>query len=134
MVQYHKFTKTKASGTGGHKRMAADKRKAHYGGFFSKPRLSEKQGSKSFKVSGGKHKVAAENVLYANVATKNGVKKAKVTNVAESPANRHYARENLVTKSSIIETELGKARVTSRPGQDGVVNAVLLIEKAKTIG
>ena len=36
------------------------------------------------------------------------------------------SRENVVTKSSVILVEGGKARVTSRPGQDGVVNAVFL--------
>ncbi|MEK6848627.1 MAG: 30S ribosomal protein S8e, partial [Nanoarchaeota archaeon] len=42
------------------------------------------------------------------------------------PANRHFIRRNIMTKGSVIDTELGKARITSRPGQDGVVNAVLI--------
>lgn len=132
MVQYHKFTKTKASGTGGHKRSASDKRKVHYGGFFARPRLSKTtETRKAFKTRGGKLKVAADTVLYANVSTTAGqVKKVKVSNVVDTPANRHYARENVVTQSAIIETELGRAKVTSRPGQDGVVNAVL-IEKTE---
>ena len=32
----------------------------------------------------------------------------------------------IITKGALIETELGKAIVTSRPGQDGVVNALLV--------
>jgi small subunit ribosomal protein S8e len=35
-------------------------------------------------------------------------------------------RRNIVTKGAIIETDAGQARVVSRPGQDGQVNAVLL--------
>jgi small subunit ribosomal protein S8e len=51
---------------------------------------------------------------------------AKVKSVVECPANRHYVRRNIMVKGAIIETEKGKARVTSRPGQHGTVNAVLV--------
>ncbi len=51
---------------------------------------------------------------------------AKVKAVVECPANRHYVRRNIIVKGAIVETEKGKARVTSRPGQDGTVNAVLV--------
>ncbi|MEM0358667.1 MAG: 30S ribosomal protein S8e [Candidatus Hadarchaeales archaeon] len=50
----------------------------------------------------------------------------KILGVVENPSNPHYVRRNIVTKGAVIRTELGRARVTSRPGQDGVVNAVLL--------
>ena len=52
--------------------------------------------------------------------------KVKIKTVTENKANRHYVRRNIITKGAIIETEIGKARVTSRPGQDGIVNAVLI--------
>jgi len=52
--------------------------------------------------------------------------KVKIKTIAESPANRHFTRRNIMTKGCIIETESGKAKVTSRPGQDGTVNAVLI--------
>jgi len=57
---------------------------------------------------------------------KNKVLKTKVVQVIENPANPHYVRRNIITKGAIIETEIGNARVTSRPGQHGVLNAVLL--------
>ncbi|MFB6184110.1 MAG: 30S ribosomal protein S8e, partial [Haloarculaceae archaeon] len=44
----------------------------------------------------------------------------------ENPSNPNYARRNIITKGAIIETSEGRARVTSRPGQDGQVNAVLV--------
>lgn len=50
----------------------------------------------------------------------------KIITEKENPADRNFARMNIVTKGAVIQTELGLARVTSRPGQDGVVNAVLL--------
>ena len=46
--------------------------------------------------------------------------------VIENSANPNYVRQNIITKGSVIETEKGKAKVTSRPGQHGVVNAVLI--------
>jgi small subunit ribosomal protein S8e len=55
-------------------------------------------------------------------------RKAKILRVIETPANREYARRNIIVKGALIETSLGKAVVTSRPAQDGVVNAVLLVE------
>jgi len=50
----------------------------------------------------------------------------KIKTILENPANRHYVRRNIMTKGTIIETEAGKARITSRPGQNSTVNAVLL--------
>ncbi|MFH0835334.1 MAG: 30S ribosomal protein S8e [Candidatus Micrarchaeota archaeon] len=133
MVQYHKPVKSKRSGSGGKRRSMTDKRLVQYGGFFSRTRVAKEGGKevrKSFKVIGGGHKTAAKYVLFANVSTPQGVKKAKIVTVTECPANRHYARENVVVKGSLIKTDLGDARVTSRPGQDGVVNAVLMQKKA----
>ena len=53
-------------------------------------------------------------------------KKVKIKNVLETPANRFLARQNILNKSAIIETELGKAKITNRPSQEGMVNAVLV--------
>ena len=50
----------------------------------------------------------------------------KIKEVVENPANRHFVRRNIMTKGTVVETEKGKARITSRPGQDGTVNAVLI--------
>jgi small subunit ribosomal protein S8e len=54
------------------------------------------------------------------------VQKTKVTTVLENPANPHYVQRNIITRGAVLKTELGKARVTSRPGQHGVLNAVLI--------
>ncbi len=55
--------------------------------------------------------------------------KSKILTVVENPADPHFVRRNVMTKGAIIETELGRARVTSRPGQSGGVDAVLLEAK-----
>ena len=53
-------------------------------------------------------------------------KQVKIKTITDNPANRHFIRRNIMTKGAVIDTELGKAKITSRPGQDGVVNAVLI--------
>lgn len=56
----------------------------------------------------------------------NKCKKVKIKTVIDNPANRHFIRRNILTKGTTIETEIGKAKITSRPGQHGVLNAVLI--------
>ncbi len=51
---------------------------------------------------------------------------AKIKTIIENTANRHFVRRNIITKGTVIDTDLGKAKVTSRPGQEGTINAVLL--------
>ena len=53
-------------------------------------------------------------------------KKAKIETIVECPANRNYIRRNIIVKGAIIKTDMGNARVTSRPGQEGAVNAILV--------
>lgn len=53
-------------------------------------------------------------------------RQVRIKTITDNPANRHFIRRNIMTKGSMIDTELGKARITSRPGQDGIVNAVLI--------
>ena len=52
--------------------------------------------------------------------------KAKIESVIESQSNVNYIRRNIMTKGCIIQTDKGIARITSRPGQEGSLNAVLL--------
>lgn len=52
--------------------------------------------------------------------------KTEIISVVENPANIHYVRRNIMTKGAIINTKLGKAKITSRPGQSGNINAVLM--------
>jgi small subunit ribosomal protein S8e len=137
MVQYHGTRHSKTSGSGGRLHRSADKSRAKFGGFFArtkvirpedlKPGQEAKERRYAFRIKGGRRKISVDIALCANVVGPDGAtKKMRVLNVLDNPGNRHYSRENVVTKSSIILVEGGKARVTSRPGQDGVVNAVML--------
>src|SRR3989344_4631484 len=61
-----------------------------------------------------------------NVLVGKKTEKAKIVNVEETPQNKFLARQNRLMKGAIIETSLGKARITNRPSQEGLVNAILL--------
>ncbi|MEM5772914.1 MAG: 30S ribosomal protein S8e, partial [Candidatus Aenigmatarchaeota archaeon] len=76
-------------------------------------------------------KIKAFSVEFANVIDPktNSTKRVKILDVLENPANPHFVRRKIITKGTIINTELGKAKVTSRPSQHGLVNAVLIEEK-----
>lgn len=80
------------------------------------------------RVLGGNIKVRVKYASTANVydpSTKQA-KKTKILAVLETPSNPELARRGIITKGTKIRTELGEAIVTSRPGQDGVINAILI--------
>ena len=54
---------------------------------------------------------------------------AKIEAVVENASNTHYVRRNILNKGAIIKTDKGNAKITSRLGQEGSINAVLLKEK-----
>lgn len=85
-------------------------------------------GEKKFKTvdaRGGNRKVRAISTDVASVSVGGEVKSAEIEDVIENPANPNYVRRNIITKGALLDTSEGTARVTSRPGQDGQVNAVL---------
>lgn len=127
MEQYHKpHTKKVGSGTGGRRRKARDKKLAHMGGSFTSTKIADKESKLQVRSRGGKMYVKLKKVVMANVMDKEGkMKKAKITRVLESH-NPEYIRMNIITKGAVLETDIGKVRVTNRVGQDGIVNAVLL--------
>ena len=53
-------------------------------------------------------------------------KKVKILKVLENATNNDYQRRGVISKGAILETAEGKCRVMSRPGQHGIVNAVLI--------
>ncbi len=120
--------------TGGRRRPHRKNRKYELGRFPTLTMVSTKEKIVTVRVRGGNVKVRLKRAKYANVVDPETgeAKKAEILRVVETPANREYARRNIITKGAIIETSEGLARVTSRPGQDGVVNAVLLKEEAET--
>ena len=53
-------------------------------------------------------------------------KQATIKTVTENPANIHYVRRNILTKGAVVDTDLGKVKITSRPGQSGALSGVLV--------
>jgi small subunit ribosomal protein S8e len=80
------------------------------------------------RIRGNNNKVAFKSAEFANVIDQENkrVIKSKILRVTKNPANRDYERRGVVSKGAVIESENGTARVVSRPGQDGVVNAILI--------
>ena len=120
-------TRSTKKRTGGRRRAIRKKRKRDLGSAPTETRLGEPK-LKVVDSHGRTTKVRAIAAETANVATDDGVVAATIEDVVENPSNPNYIRRNIVTKGAVIETSEGRARVTSRPGQDGQVNAVLLEE------
>ncbi|HIP17077.1 MAG TPA: 30S ribosomal protein S8e [Methanothermococcus okinawensis] len=121
--------KSKRKPTGGKYKLVVKKHKREMGRNPAETHLTEDEVKiKVVRTRGGNIKVKLMRTNYANVIDpKNNVcKKVTILNVVENDANKHYIRRNIITKGAIIDTEIGKAKVTSRPGQDGVVNAILI--------
>jgi small subunit ribosomal protein S8e len=73
-----------------------------------------------------KSRAKTTNVAYIVNPNDNKTTKTEIVSVVENTANIHYVRRNIINKGAIIETKIGKAKVTSRPGQYGTINAVLI--------
>ncbi len=82
---------------------------------------------KMVSTRGGNSKVRLFQCNVVNVTDTGGItQKIAIEKVVSNEANEHYVRRNILTRGSVIRTPIGDARITSRPGQDGVINAVLL--------
>ncbi len=87
------------------------------------------QRAKKKRTRGGGEKLILLSGDTANIISKGKSQKTKIISVLKNPADPQLVRRNVITKGAIIQTELGEARVTSRPGQDGTINAVLIEKK-----
>lgn len=120
--------RSRRKATGGRYKRVIVKRLARLGGLPTLTKVTEKQKSKTVRVIGGNTKDKLLTASKANLYDPETKKyeSADIKNIVENPANRHYVRRNILTKGSIVETNKGKARITSRPGQSIVVNAILV--------
>ncbi len=120
-------SKSKRTKTGAKRNQKRDKIKAELGR-DSVPVTVGKDERKPMRGMGGNIKQSMRKASMVNVKNPktDKVEKTEIKTVLENPANRHYVRRNIITKGAIVETAIGKVKVTSRPGQDGVVNGILL--------
>jgi len=121
--------RSKRKSTGGMYKKIRKKKKRDFGSDF----IPIKIGEKSKKVIRGLAGIKKHRLLQidkANVFDSSGKAQiTKILSVKENTANPHFVRMGIVTKGAIIETEIGLAKVVSRPGQHGVVNAIKIEEK-----
>ncbi|PBO85484.1 MAG: 30S ribosomal protein S8e [Thaumarchaeota archaeon] len=81
------------------------------------------------RIRGNNKKTALKTIDFVNLATGEAkVKKVKIIKVLDNATNNDYKRRGIITKGAILETQEGKCRVVSKPGQNGIVNAILLKE------
>ena len=79
------------------------------------------------KTRGNNRKTGLKKVSHVNLVLPDAkIKRSKITNVLENQTNNDYQRRGVITKGAILETEDGKCKVISRPGQCGIINAVLV--------
>jgi len=116
--------------SGGRKIVYRKKRKFEQGSFPVETMLGETK-RKFLRGRGGniKSRLLSDKQACVTDPKSGKTEKVEITRVVKNPANIDYNRRGVITKGAIVETSLGFARVTSRPGQHGVLNAVLVSEE-----
>ncbi len=117
--------------SGGRLRLARKKRRFEVGREKQFTHLGPKK-VKLYRVKGSNRKarlLMADMVNVVDPRTKT-MKTVKILTVKSNPSNPNYVQRNIMNKGATVMTELGEAVITSRMGQDGVVNAVLLAPSA----
>jgi small subunit ribosomal protein S8e len=111
--------------TGGRRRPLRSRRKYEMNRFPNEALLGEPI-MVTRKVRGKNIKTSLKTINFVNLAVDSNVKKVKILKVLENATNNDYQRRGVISKGAILETAEGKCRVVSRPGQHGVVNAILV--------
>lgn len=116
--------------SGGRKRAYRKKRRFELGSFPAETALGELK-RKTVRGRGGtqKLKILSNNQVCVTDPKTRKTEKVEIARVSKNPANVDYNRRGVITKGAIIETSLGLARITSRPGQNGMLFAVLIKEE-----
>ncbi len=132
MTQWHGKARRKPTGGIRTAKRRKDKRLAEKGGNPTLTVLSDEERRSKVVGRGFTTKVKERRAKFASIAdakTKK-VQKAEILNVEENNANRLFVRRNIITKGAVIKIKFAGserlAEVTSKPGQQGQVQAVLL--------
>lgn len=108
--RYHKNRKKKAYERAGQKRII---------------KLGEEK-RRSKRIHGGKKRSFLLSAKFVNVLKDKKIQRTEITNVLETPSNKFLARQNIITKGTIVQTPLGKVKITNRPTQEGILNGILI--------
>ena len=109
--------------------MSRGKKKFELGREAAETKIGDRK-SRKIRTQGGNHKVRLATDTKINVVNpeNNKMESTEILNVIENEANPNFVRRNIITKGAVVETSLGNVRVTSRPGQHGIINGVLIAE------
>ncbi len=111
--------------TGGRKHTSRSRRKYEIDRFPNEALVGD-QITITRKIRGKNYKTAIKTIDSVNLAIGSKIKRVKIIKVLENATNNDYQRRGVISKGAILETEEGKCRVVSRPGQHGTVNAILV--------
>ena len=116
--------------TGGRKTAYRSKRTFEAGGFPSETKIGDSLRTVE-RGRGGtvKQKIHSERYVVVTDQKTNSTQKTEILRVINNPVSADYDRRKIMTKGTLIATSLGEAIITSRPGQHGVINAILLNER-----
>ncbi|MHA2036484.1 MAG: 30S ribosomal protein S8e [Promethearchaeota archaeon] len=86
---------------------------------------------KKQRILGGNTKIKLFSTNYINVTDPNTNKtsKVRILGFESNTASKDLNRRHVLTKGAIVETELGNAKITSRPGQHGILNGILILSQ-----
>ena len=104
--------------TGGRRHPLRSRRKYELDRFPNEAIIG-KQVTVTRKVRGKNIKSAIKTIDSVNLAIDSKVKRVKIIKVLENATNNDYQRRGIISKGAVLETEAGKCRVVSRPGQHG---------------
>lgn len=119
--------KSTRSPSGARNRANRGKRKSELGRDPAETKIDDKR-LRKIRTRGGNEKLRLASTNKVNVVDQlyGKAQVLDILGVVENNANPNYVRRNIITKGAIVETEKGNVKVTSRPGQDGVVNGIFV--------
>lgn len=120
-------TRSKRKPSGGRYHFFRTKRKYELAGYPANTKLDKERQVRNDRVRAGQIKRVILSVNKISVSDPQGkTTKTEIVNVIENPANPNLVRRNIITKGCVVETPLGKVKVTSRPGQEGSLCGVMV--------
>ena len=113
--------------TGARAKSNRNKRKMEFGRDPAETKIGDRK-IKKIRTKGGQIKIRLTNDQKINVVDPNNnkVQVADILSVVENQANTHFVRRNIITKGAVVDTSVGKVKVTSRPGQHGIINGIII--------
>ena len=90
--------------------------------------IGEKDDRKMYRKNAGSQttRLLLANTVNVNIPKEGKTVKATLNSVIANDADPNFIRRNIVTKGSIVDTSMGKVKITSRPGMHGVASGILL--------